>query len=61
MIKQNLDLRLYAKGQGVPLWAIADNIGISEQTLIRQWRQELSNEDKLKIRKIIENLKSSKT
>ena len=55
MQKANQDLRMLAKGAGVPLWAIAEKLGYSEGTLIRNWRQELSREEKATIREIITN------
>jgi len=58
MKKPNNDLRMKARGNGVPLWAIGDKMEMSEQTLIRKWRKELSREEKEKIHDIIENLKA---
>jgi len=56
MFKANSDLRMEAKGRGVPLWAIADRLNYCEQTLIRKWRYELPEQDKLQIRQIIAEL-----
>lgn len=58
MLKANNDLRMYAKGCGVPLWAIGEEMAQSEQTLIRKWRKELSKEEKEKIRSIIIKIKA---
>lgn len=57
MSKANNDLRMFAKGCGVPLWAIADKMGISDQTLLRNWRKELAENDKKSVKNIIEQLK----
>ena len=56
MPKANQDLRQEAKEAGVTLWRIADEIGCSEPTLIRNWRHELPNEAKTNIRTIIARL-----
>ena len=53
----NKDIRLKAKGCGVPFWKIAAKLGISEPTMTRKLRFELSEAEKAKIFKIIEELK----
>lgn len=53
----NKDIRLKAKGCGVPIWKIAAKLGISEPTMTRKLRFELSEAEKAKIFKIIEELK----
>lgn len=52
--KANLDLRLACKGAGVPLWRVAEVLGVSDQTLYRNWRKELSVSDKKRVLDIIE-------
>ena len=52
--KANLDLRLACKGAGVPLWHVAEVLGVSDQTLYRNWRKELSVGDKKRVLDIIE-------
>lgn len=47
---KNLDIRLQAKSHGIYLWQIAQHIGISEATLFRWLRFDLSPEH----RKLIE-------
>jgi hypothetical protein len=54
---ENRDIRLEARGSGVPLWKIAKKLNISEPTLTRHLRLDLPTEEKLKIRSIIEELK----
>ncbi len=44
MQKANTELREYAKAKGVPLWAIADALGITGGTLIRRLRKPLKSE-----------------
>lgn len=55
---QNRDIRLYARANDVPLWKIASAMKISEPTISRRLRQELSQEEKAEIRVIIEKLKA---
>jgi transposase-like protein len=50
-----------AKGSGVALWEIAQALGISEPTLTRRWRQQLSLEDQKEIVEIINRLKAKKS
>jgi len=54
---ENRDIRLYARANDVPLWRIASAMKISEPTISRRLRQELTQEEKSEIRAIIENLK----
>lgn len=55
----NRDLRLEARGAGVPLWRIAQAIGITENGLIKRWRIELPPEEKAKIRAIIAEIRET--
>lgn len=52
----NKDIRLRARGSGVALWRVAEKMNISEPTLSRKLRHELSDEEKAKIYAIIEEL-----
>lgn len=52
----NTDIRKYAKAHGVRLWQIADELGISEITMSRKLRYELSEDEKQKILEIINEL-----
>ena len=56
MRRNNNDLRMYARGNDIPLWAIAKRLGVSEPTLHRHWREELPPDEKVKIREIITQL-----
>lgn len=58
-MKANEDLRLLARGNGVSLWEIADKLGVSDQKLFRDWRHELPETEKERIRTIIEELKKA--
>jgi len=53
----NMDIRLMARGAGVPLWKIAQALGISEPTMTRKFRNKFSDTEKAKIREIITELK----
>lgn len=52
----NKDLRAYAKEKGVFFWQIAKVKGISEPTMTRRLRSELSEQDKQTFRRIINEL-----
>lgn len=55
-MKENQELRQMAKANGVPLWACALKMGISEATIIRWLRVPLSYERELAIRDTITEL-----
>ena len=53
----NQDIKLEAAGAGVKLWQIADKLGIADNNFSRKLRKELPEEQKAKIREIIDQLK----
>ena len=53
---QNQEIRRAAAGAGVPLWKIARDIGISEPTMTRRLRVELTEEQKAEIMASIRRL-----
>lgn len=53
----NENIRLRARGAGVPLWAVAQELRISEATLTRWLRVPLSVERERDITAAIERLK----
>lgn len=58
MIEQpNMQIRKECKRYGIPLWMLAQKVGISEQTLIRWLREELSEERRAQLNLIIEELR----
>ena len=59
MAKANEAIRKLARDKRIPLWRIADNMGISEITLIRRLRHELPEEDSFLIKSIIIELASA--
>ncbi|MGN1379980.1 MAG: hypothetical protein ACI4W0_00275 [Bacilli bacterium] len=52
----NQEIRNYAFCKNVKLWKIADKLGITDSSLSRKLRKELSEEEKQKIFKIIDEL-----
>ena len=56
MVKANMDIRHKALGYGIPLYQIAQKIGISETHFFRKLRNELNDEEKEKIFKAIEQI-----
>ena len=52
----NNEIRTFAKEKGVFLWRVADSLGVCDMTLTRKLRHELSQEEKEKIRAIINEL-----
>ncbi len=53
---KNTDVRQYAKKNGVFLWQCARVMGISEPTMTRHLREELTEPEKQKIFRIIDDL-----
>ena len=58
MIKHNADIRAAAKKAGVYLYDIAYQLGISEPTMTRMLRRELSADKKQQLLKTIDLIKS---
>lgn len=61
-ILQKLDLKLYAMQKGVKMYQIAKEYGLSEGYFCKKMRDynEFSEEEKTKIKGIIDDLASSK-
>lgn len=55
-MRANLDIRAKAKGAGVMLWEIADHLKISEPSITRKLRHELSQAEKDRIFSIIDEI-----
>lgn len=53
----NYDIKLQAKISGVYLWQVAQRLGITDSTLSRKLRNELSEKEKERIFAIIEELR----
>ena len=56
----NVDIRNYAGAKGVKLWQIASVLQINDGNFSRKLRVELSQEEKKKIKDIIDSLSSNK-
>lgn len=52
----NMDLRFAAKTARVPLWQIGEKLGVTEVTVVRRLRRELSPEQKQVYLKIIQDI-----
>lgn len=57
---KNLEIRQKAKEKGVLLWEVADTLKISEATMTRKLRKELTPKEKSQIFEIIEKLAKEK-
>lgn len=57
----NADIRQAAKSAGVYLWQVAAALGISEPTMTRKLRFELSEDEKGKLKEIISSLAAQKS
>lgn len=55
------DIKCYAKKSGVPLWKIADALCISEATITRKLRHELTAEEKQKMTALIDSIKKGES
>ena len=53
----NEELRRLARAEGIPLWRISDALNVSKPTMTRKLRRELPEAEKVKIFRIIEDLK----
>lgn len=56
MAGANGDIRAEAKSAGVTLWAVAEEIGVSEATFTRRLRLELDEAEKGRIRAAIAHI-----
>jgi DNA invertase Pin-like site-specific DNA recombinase len=56
--RPNEDIREYAKIQGVYLWEIAEACGVSEATVYRKLRKELSPESKAQFYNLVDKISS---
>lgn len=56
----NMDLRFKAKAAGVPFWKIAEKLGVTEVTITRRFRKELSPEQKQMYLDIIQQIVSER-
>lgn len=57
---KNVEIRNYAKENGVKLWEIADVYGVSDITFSKKLRYELPEKEKENIMQIIDDLAEAK-
>lgn len=50
---ENKEFRLFARGHGVPLWRLAQAVGVGEATLTRWLRVPLSTEREEQLREAV--------
>lgn len=53
---ENLEIRSKLKEKNVFQWQVAKSMGISEMTLVRKLREELTEEEKQKILSVIDKI-----
>lgn len=56
----NKDIREYAKTNNIPLWKIAQKLGINDGNFSRKLRNELPEDVKTQIRAIVDELAMEK-
>ena len=56
MKKANTKIRLKAMSEGIPLWKIADELGVHEITLVKRLRHELPERERAEILNVIDRL-----
>ena len=61
MLKENIEVRNAAQDAGLKLWQIAEKFGISDGNFSRKLRRKLTTEEKVRVFKIIEDLKGRGT
>lgn len=59
-MKSNFDVRERASTSGVYLWQVAAALGVSEPTLFRRLRTELSKDEKECIFKVIDRIEAER-
>lgn len=58
---KNKEIREYAKSKNVLLWQIADRFGINDGNFSRKLRHEFEQEEKQKIKRMIDELSEETT
>lgn len=58
MSKANMDLREYARKKKVPFWRIAEKYGLADSNFSRMLRHELTENEKARIKLIVDELSS---
>lgn len=61
MTKANADIRAELKAKSIPVYAVADVMGVHENTLFRRLRHELTEQEKQEFVRIIDKLSRTQT
>ena len=59
-MKQNIQIRGDLRAARIPLWRLADELGVSESTVLRRLRHELTPADREAFREAAERIKASR-
>ena len=57
-MKANQDIRTRLKAATIPIWKLADEISVSEATLVRWLRTELSGDRKVSVESALSRLEA---
>lgn len=57
---RNKDIREYIKSRKVPMWRVAERLGISDSSFSRMLRYEIAEEKKVEIRRIVDDLSKNR-
>ena len=60
MVEKNTEIRQSFKDAGIKHWQVADEMHISEATMVRKLRRELSEEEKTRVLQVVEQLKAKR-
>ena len=53
---RNKEIRDYIKSKGIPMWRVAERLGIADSNFSRMLRYEISEEKKKEIMHIVDEL-----
>lgn len=59
-MKANIQIRGDLRAARVPLWQIADELGVSESTVLRRLRHELTPADRERYREALARIKAAR-
>lgn len=59
-MKSNIQVRGDLRAAKIPLWMVADALGVSESTVIRRLRHELSPEERKQFREAVDRIKAER-
>ena len=57
---KNSDIRSYAKEKGVKMWELAVSMKVSDMTITRKLRADLSDKEKENLKKTIDDIAENK-